>query len=102
MYLISGISHAQINTKPMNCSPTDPSRPVFSVEFQHSYVNVWLKGNAYRLPFDYAYVDGDGDKWSVYQNNLLRVSTTLPTLNLVSVGVGSGAPPQRITGGKCF
>ncbi len=102
IYLVSALAHAQISSPPLNCTPNNPRQPVFSVEFQRSYVSVLLKGNSYRVPFEYVYVDGDGDKWTVYQDKLLRVSTTLPSHNLVGIQVGSGSSPQPITSGRCF
>lgn len=101
-YLTSAVTYAQISTPPLKCTPSISSKPTFSVEFQHFYVNVLLKGNSYRIPFDYVYVDGDGDRWTVYQDSILRVSTTLPSHNLVSIQVGKASSPQAITGGKCF
>ncbi len=102
IYLASALTHAQISSPPLNCTPSNPKQPVFSVQFQHSYVNVLLKGNSYRVPFEYVYVDGDGDRWTVYKDNLLRVATTLPSHNLVGIQVGSGSSPQPITSGRCF
>jgi hypothetical protein len=102
MFLTSASTYAQISTPPLNCTPSMPGKPTFSVEFQRSYVNVVLKGNSYRVPFDYVYVDGDGDRWTIYQDRILRVSTTLPGLNLVGIQGGSASQTQTITSGKCF
>lgn len=102
MYLVSAVTYAQISTAPLNCTSSDRGKPDFSLDFRSSYVTVLLKGNSYKVPFEDVYVDADGDRWTVYQDKLLRVATTLPSLNFSNIQVPSGSKKQVVTSGKCF
>lgn len=94
-------SHAQVNTGLLTCVPSLRAAPQFSVQFFGSQARLTLKANVFTVPFINAKVDKNGDRWSIYENNEIRVATTIPNDQYVSVGSGSSDNYAVIAGAFC-
>jgi hypothetical protein len=98
---VFSISHAQVNTSLLTCIPSQKTMPQFSVQFFGSQARLTLKANVFSVPFTHATVDKKGDRWSVYENIEIRVVTTIPNDQWVSVGSGSPENYAVIAGAFC-
>ena len=75
---------AQVSSSPMKCTDTIKNIS-FSVHFKGGEVLLELKSNVYRIPYEYSFVSRTGERWSVYRNREIDVSTTLPYDKYVDV-----------------
>lgn len=99
--LVSLSTQAEITTGLLNCVAMKNNDPSFQIKFNGSSVWLKLKGSTYNIPYTDYYVDGDGDKWERYDNNVLGVSTLLPNSNLVTIFSYKSSPPKGISGANC-
>ena len=83
----------------LTCLPTD-QRPPFQVTFGEGFALVNLKNNTYKIPYKEFYIDDDGDKRVVYENDLLRVNFT-PLDKFVSIGTNPRSAYKIISGAYC-
>ena len=109
--LIPGVSSGQVTSKTLNCdclvgfSSTqtcrEPAKVPFSIKFSGQTAVMRMREHNFRLSFDYAYVDPDGVRSSVYvKKGEVTVSTTFPVArNFVIVSTDTGQ--QEITSAFC-
>jgi hypothetical protein len=84
MCALNNQAFAQVKTGLMKCN--DITRNInFSVHFKGGEVSLLLKGFTYRVPYVMSHVSAKGERWSVYENGEIRVSTTAPYDKYVSI-----------------
>jgi len=93
--ILSGVANAQVSVQ-LNCSKL--SVP-FTANFSNQFVIIQMKGWSQKVPYRYGHVSRDGERFSVYQNPEIRVITTYPADNYVSIRITNG---DEITGGHCL
>lgn len=99
--VVTSAAHAQVSTSLLTCIPHQKGAPQFSVEFGGLTARLTLKLNVFNISYIGAFVDKNGDRWSIYENKEIRVSTTIPNDMYVSIGSGTGNNYNVISGAHC-
>ena len=87
--------NAQVSVQ-LNCGNL---KVPFIADFSNQFVNIDMKGWKHKVPYQHGHVAQDGERFSVYQNSEIRVVTTFPADNYVSIRVTNG---KEISGGQCL
>ena len=77
LFLCNTKAFAQVSSNRMNCIDY-ASNIQFNVHFQGNFALLELKEHTYRVPYYDSHVNNEGERFSVYRNNEIRVSTTFP------------------------
>ena len=75
--LLNNQAFAQVSSTPMKCNDVIANIN-FSVHFKGGEALLVLKGFTYRVPYTESFVSKKGERWSVYRNREIAVSTTAP------------------------
>ncbi len=95
LLIISNITNAQVTIQ-YDCSKL---KAPFKVNFENYIATIEMNNWVQKVPYLEGHVNQQGVWFSVYQNSEIRVVTTYPIDNYVSVKVNGGS---EISGGNCF
>jgi hypothetical protein len=100
IFLVSSMmANAQVTSPLLNCNPPEGYGFPFTAKFSKQQATVSFKGSTYKLNYSGAKVDFEGKRWSEYSNDEIRVSTTFPLNNWISIFVPS--QQRAIAGDNC-
>jgi hypothetical protein len=98
LILFSQESSAQVKVH-IDCSNLQV--PV-DLKFSEKFAIVEMKKTIHKLPYAYGHINEKGDRYSVYQNSELRVSTTYPADSWVNIATRQSEYPKSIASGICL
>ena len=95
LFFLSTNTNSQVNVR-FDCN--NLSVPVV-LNFSNNFVSFNMKGTNYKIPYQQGFVNKEGERFSVYYNSELRISTTYPADNYVGIVISDSMTP--ITSGYC-
>ena len=95
LLFICNIGNAQVTIQ-LDCSKL---KVPFKVNFSNYFAIIEMRGWVQKVPYIASHVNQQGERFSVYENSEIRVVTTYPIDNYVSVRISGGS---EITGGNCL
>ncbi len=99
LLLLSFNSAAQVTSSLLTCNPPAGYGFPFTVKFDGTTVITTFRGVTYNLFYFGSKVDFEGKRWSEYLNAEIKVSTTFPLNNWVSIFIPS--QERAIAGDNC-